>query len=532
MTPFLEKTIRLLANSENASSIELLQFLLESSDRDTREKALAGLYLKNSPEILLQLFDKIRDHEKEWLDLPFLTPDRMSKIIEPAFQSNHYELAKHACQFAVRNKLYESVGTITRLFKIHHPKWMELAAQTVLQLAESFYNDLADAPSETARRNMDRRREWFASQLEDSVRHFGMHDYIEPIKAYLLVAKKNYPFLINTFNDIHSKVCKTIIDLLQNQEETRFYRLLLGFLDDTSSPAIVDIILTSKQDPKFISSLLQTIGKNPSQQMRGALKRFLNFSWIDPNHENLPDWIVGLEENFVQLIANSGLPRKTSLAMFDWILRLPSVEGRLAAIKAIRGFHGEDVNNILIEAAEDSDPQVCSEALRLMKNRKIGKIDQILLQKVYHPSELVRRTIYQLTPDFHIENFFRNVGQMTENTATAFGKIVRNVDSNTRKHISQEIQSSIPVRRKVAMDVIRYTGLTEEYEDVLIALVENDDETDLRIEACWMLATILSANSYKTLQKAERDRNPLVQQAAIQAATNWRETVSNYARNV
>ncbi|MDR1382821.1 MAG: HEAT repeat domain-containing protein [Planctomycetaceae bacterium] len=532
MTPFLEKTIRFLANSANPLSIELLQFLLGSSDCDTREKAFTGLYLKNSPEILLQLFGKIRDSEKEWLALPFLTPERMSKIIEPTFQSNNYELTEYACQFAVRNKLYESIKSITLLFKVHHPKWIQMAAQAILQLAESFYSDLADAPSETARRNMDRRREWFASQLEDTVRQFGTHGCIEPIKAYLLVAKKNYPFLINTLNDIHSKVCKTIIDLLQNQEETRFYRLLLSFLDDISSPAIVDIILTSKQEQKFVSSLLQMIGTNPSQQTRSALKRFLDFGWIHSDNEKLPDLIAGLEENFVQLIANSGLPRNTSLAMFDFIFRLPSVEGRRAAIKAIRGFHGEDVKNILIEAVEDSDPQVCSEALRLMKNRKISKVDQIILQKVYHPSELVRHTIYQLTPEFHIENFFRNVGQMTESTASAFGKIVRSIDPNTRKHISQEIQSSIPVRRKVAMDVIRYTGLTEEYEDTLITLAENDDETDLRIDAYWMLANIFSADSYQTLQKAERDRNPLVQQAAIQAATNWRDAVSNYARNV
>jgi len=204
---------------------------------------------------------------------------------------------------------------------------------------------------------------------------------------------------------------------------------------------------------------------------------------------------------------------------------MPSEEGRRAAIKAIRKFHGDDVKEILVQAAEDADPQVKSDAIRLMKLRKMPEAAQVMLQKVNHPSELVRQTIYKMTPEFHIETFFQKVGQMPQKMAWSLGKVIRNVDPNTRKQISQEIKSSISHRRKTAMDVIRYTGLEEEYEETLIDIAENDEEAGLRIEACGMLAHIFSVDSYQTLQRAGHDRNPLVQQAAFHAADNWREAV-------
>ena len=532
MQPHIETTIRFLTKSSNPSSIDLLRFLLKHIDRDVREKAFEGLYLKQDSSLLLELFHLVSHQEQKWFMAEFLTPERMSRLAEEAIRNGDFELARCGCDMAVRNKLYEVLPAISTLLEVLRPEWVELAAEIILKLATCFYNQLADAASDLERRNMDRRREWFAAQLESPVRRYAIHGRIEPVKAFLLVAKKNYPFLLKVLGDVHSQVCKTVVDLLQNNAEGSYHRLLLSFVSDANSPPVIDLILTSREDPKFISHLLKMIGTNPSQNTRDAIKRFKAFRWIFPGNKAIPELIAGEEEAFVQLVAHTALPRETALAMFELIFKLPSVGGHRAAIKAIRAFHGDDVNRILIGAACDSDPCVCSEALRIMKAKRIKEVDQIIMLNCDHPSPLVRETIYDLMPEFRIETFFQKIGLVTETMAHALGKIVRSIDPQVRKRINEEIASAIPVRRRMAIDATRFTDLAPEYEELLIHFVEKDNEIEVRIAACMALAQVLTTGAWQTLQHAAASRNLAMQRAGAEASERWQNNVAENQREM
>ena len=281
--------------------------------------------------------------------------------------------------------------------------------------------------------------------------------------------------------------------------------------------------MTSKEDKKFINYLLKMIGDNPPQTTKDALKRFKQFSWIVPGNEAIAELIAGEEASFVQLVANSTLPRETTLAMFEMVFKLPSIEGRRAAIHAIRAFNGDDVNRILVAAADDSDPGVCSEAIRTMKAKRVKEVDQIIMQKCDHPTDLVRETIYELMPEFRIETYFQKIGQMTANMARILGRIVCQIDPSVRKRINEEIVSPIPVRRRMAIDATLYTNLAAEYEETLIHLVDNDDEIEVRIAACMALAQVLTDDAWQTLQQAAGSRNLAIQQAGVEASGIWQK---------
>ena len=530
MSAHIEKTIRFLSKSQNPSSRDLLRFLLHHTERDVREKALEGLYLKKNPEVLLELFHLVANNEQQWLTAAFLTPERLSRLAEEAIRSGDSDLMKTGCDMAVRNKLYEVLPAVITLLEALRPEWGELAAEMILKLAGCFYNQLAGAASDLERRNMDRRREWFAAQLEEPVRRYGIHGRLEPVKAFLLVAKKNYPFLLNVLGDVHSQVCKAIVSLLQDSEDGNYYRLLLSFVNDTNAPPVIDLVLTSKDDRKYIFNLLQMVGDKPSQITKDALKRFKTFRWIVCGNEAIPELIAGMEAAFVSLVANADLSRETTLAMLELVLKLPSTEGRRAAVKAIRAWNGDDVNRILIAAAYDSDPSVCSEALRIMKAKRIKEADQIIMSNYDHPSPLVRAAIFELMPEFRMDTFFQKIGQMTENMAYILGQIVRSIDPNVRKRINEEIASAEPVRRRMAIDATRYTDLAGEYEETLIHLVGNDDETEVRIAACMALAQVLTTGAWQTLQHAAASRNLAVQRCAFEAAERWRKNLEHNQR--
>lgn len=517
MTPAAEKTIRFCSKTENSAAIDLLRILLKSDDREIRDKAFEGLYFKKSPEISHELCLLILEDQEKWTRMPFLTPERFSRLIDTIIRGNDLEMAKSACAVVVRYQLYESLPAINSLLERPNPDWIALSTETSLKLATSFYEILASASSSLELRNMDRRREWFASQLEDPVRKFGIHRREEPIKAFLLVTKKDYPLLTSVLDDVHSQACKTIVRLLKESEGGSYYRLLLSYIGDTNAPQIINNILAEKSDKNFVQYLLKWITNAPSQTMRDALKRFNSFSWVRPDNPELADLIEGQEDCFVQLIANTTLPRETTLAMFEFIFKHSSVAGKRTAATLIRSFSGEDVNRILLQAAYDSDPEVCSKIMKIMKTRNIKEADQVIMKNVEHPDPMVRQTIYELMPEFRIENYLQKIGQISENSASLLGRIILNVDPNVRKRLNEDIASAIPFRRRVAIDTIRNMNICEEYEEKLIHILEHDDEVDVRISACMALGNILTGQSVQSLTWASNDRNLTVQRAARQS---------------
>ncbi|MDR1959464.1 MAG: HEAT repeat domain-containing protein [Planctomycetaceae bacterium] len=517
MTPATEKNIRFCIKTDNPAATEMLRFYLKSDDYEIRQKAFEGIFFKQEPGIFAELFRLIRENEEMWMKIPFLTPARLGKILDSIIRGNDWEQTRTACEMAVRYKVYESLPAISTLLEVPKPEYVSLSAETTLQLAECFYESLAAAVSSLELRNMDRQREWIAAQMEVPVRKYGIHGRDEFVRAYLMVAKRGYTFLNGVLDDIHSQVCKLMIKLLRESEGGSYYRLLLSYIGDANTPQIINNVLTEKDNKSFVQYLLKWISDAPSQSMKDALKRFNRFSWIRTDNTGLADLIEGLEACFVQLVAHATLPREITLAMFEFILQSSSVEGKRAVMTVIRSFSGDDVNRILLAVASDSDPVVCSKILKILKNRNVKEAVQVIMQNVEHPDPLVRRTIYELMPEFRIENFLQKMGQISPYTAGIIGKIVLNVDPHVHKRISEDIASATPLRRRVAMETLQCMGICGEYEEQIVHLLENDDEVPVRVAACKALGDVVTQNSVQTLTWASHDRNLMVQRAAVES---------------
>jgi len=524
MTPTTEKNIRFCRKTDNPAAIDLLHFYLEHYDREVREQAFEGLFFKKAPERMSELFGLIHKDERKWISLKFLTSERLSRIVEVILRGNDIDMAQFACSLIVRHKLYETIPVLNSLLERPKPEWIELSATTTLQLAERFYEELAAAKSGLELRNMDRRRQWFAAQLEETVRKFSIHHREEPIKALLLVAQKNYPLLTNIFDDVHSKACKTAIRLLRESKGGGFYRLLFSYLGDVETPQIINEILFQKDEKNFVQYLLKYVTPSPTPTMKDALKRFTKFSWIQPDNIKLADLVKGEEASFIQLVVNASLPREIVLAMFEFIFRSNSVEGKRIAAMAIRTFSGEDVNRILILAASDADPVVCSTIIRIIKSRNLKEADQIIMQNVDRPDSLVRQTIYELMPEFRVENYLQRISQIPDEVATLLGRIVLTVDPNVQRRLDEDIASAVPHRRRIAIDAIRFMNIGENYENKLITILEKDDEVNVRVAACMALGKVLTPTAYQTLQWAFRDRNVMVQRAAAESLESLQDS--------
>lgn len=521
MTATFEKTLRFLSQTENPAAKDILRVLLDDPDWQVRTKAFDVLYLKMDQDLHVELLLHFLKDEERWLETSVVHPDRLARLADAAIRTQDEKLMNLAVNVLLNHRIYDGLKSLVPLLESPREDIAVLGATSIYCLAMSFYQELAACTSAVELRNFDRRREWFSEELEDAVRRFGVHGMTEPLQAFLIVTRKDYPSFLGVMADHHSLACKTILNFLETGDHGGYLRLLLSFIEDTGAPPQIDLIIAKRQDTRFIRYLLEVIGPQPSPTLKQALKRFKEFTWMNPDNPELLETIKGLEPNFVQLMMNISLPRERLIEMLRYVFAHCSPEGRRAAAESFRLLGGDDFNVVMLEAVNDPDPIVCSTILRQIKNRGLKEADQVIMQCVERPEPEVLRTIYELVSDFHIESYLQKVEQLPDPLARALGKIVKKVDPNMEKVLQTELASTAPVRRMAAIDAIRYTDLGHEFQDYLCNALQTDDETKVRIAACKALSCVLTVEAVQHLKAATEERSFAIREAALEAVQHW-----------
>ncbi|MDR0336241.1 MAG: HEAT repeat domain-containing protein [Planctomycetaceae bacterium] len=520
MTLFQEKTVKFLGKSSNPASNEILIKLLSHPIDRLRTLAFDGLYLKKQPELYLILFQNFLQDKDYWLSTKSLQRDRLFRLTDVAFRNENDALHDAAAAIILEQKLYETLPAILANLESTNEKRAQESRTMVLQLAELFYADLLSA-SELERRNFDKRREWFIEQLDAPVKRYAVHGIDEVLQSLLIITKKDFATMITLANDHRSAAGKRVSEFLLNGQHGSYIRLLLSYLGDPDSPAVIDEILTTRSDSFFVRKMLEFVGVNPSSEVQDALKRFRSFSWFVSTNPNLPELVQELEPCAVQLLQASSLPKYQMVALYRFFFERSSVESRRSAAVAVRRLVGDDVNAMLLKFVNDSDAETAAMIFRILKSREVKELSNQFELLVNRRELEIKKAIYETTPELHIETFTSRITQMTSGSAQTMGSYVYRIDPNTLPVLRDDIFSPIPVRRFAACLAISAIGLCPQFTKRLIELAETDDDANVRCAALSALSTILTKESVETIKHLVNDKAMVVRDAATAALKKW-----------
>ena len=520
MTLFQERTIKFIGKSENPAAIEILQQLLSHHDTDFRKLAFNALYLKKNPEIYLQLFKQFLKDEEYWGNPEVIATERLAKLTDAALREATGQHRQAAAEAAMKYKLYEVLPTVVLFCEAQEQQIAELMRKVLLQLAESFYEDIMNAPP-GERRNFDRKREWFVMQLDPPIKRYSISAIDEAVQALLIVTKKEFDLMKLVAADSRSAMAKKMGEYLRTGTHRSYIRVLLNYVDDPDSPGTMDLIISERSDALFVRKLLEYVGRDPSPDFRSAAKRFTDLAWFRADNPELPALVEGLEPNAVQLLQSVTFPKERVIPLYRFFLERESVESRRAAAESARHLVGEDLNRLLLKFVDNSDSQTAAILFRLLKSREVPGIEDVLPTLIEKPDPIIRQAIYDMVPELHAETFASRIVQMTPMTAQRMGRYVRLVDPNTYKMIDDGIYSPIPIRRTAACKVATATGYAKEFLARIIEMAEQDDEMPVRLVAIAALSTVLVKEALETLQRLAHDQSTDVRDAVEIAVKTW-----------
>lgn len=514
MSEGLQTTFRVLSTSENDAAVRVLVPALDSPYPAIRDAALEALLARRSTAGHREILRRLDTLDERWQEIIGARPGRMIAALREAVLGDDLHLATNACRAAVWYREYELIpALITVLEDPVHPA-SDLAGKTLTELVELFCDELASSSSRP-RRDPQLLRAHLVGSLELSIQRYVKHRRREVVEALVLLAPRDNGMLQQVLGDPHHAAFVTLLDVLGKSPHPQAIRLLSSFLDVLGAPSAALSVIFKRCDVRFLDSLLHRVGRELTETQKRNSKRVQSVAWLKNGGETLENLDEHCQSAAVLLIAASNAPREMILDTLRRLLRTGQPEGRKSAVQALETFQGSEVNQLVLAALDDTDPQVQALALVQLRRRGLPGALLRLVELLDSPHAIVRRAARKSLAEFSFVRFLAAFDMLDDEVRRSTGALVKKVDPQTLPLLRAEIESPLPRRRLRGLKIAEAIDAWEAVENSVVQLLSDEDHV-VRAAAADALTHCGTPSARQALAKAVHDRSPSVQEAARQ----------------
>jgi len=509
----LQTTFDVLAATRNEAAVSVLLPALDSEQRAVQEGALRALLARRSAaghRELVHRWDALGERARS---IVVERAERLSGAVRDALLASDPRLCANACEVLLRIHDYDLVPVLVGVAEDEANPNRDVAAQTLVRLAEALYVELAAPRDYQNRRNPQLIRQHVVTSLEASMQRFDRHKCREVLDAFLILSGRENVTLKRLLQNPHEPAYLAAIEALNNSPRPGVMRLILSFLDDPHAPLAIINVLTHRGDRAFVRHLLNKIGHELTSTMRANIRRMESLSWLHGDLTLLDALDDNQQSALVQLSVGSGMKRVQAFGLVQLILRTGRVGGRRAASLALSGFTGSHANQLVIEGLEDDDPQVVANLLEQLRKRGIPGALTRLMEFVDSPHPEICRAVQRSLGEFSFSRFLAAFDMLDEKVRGSTGWLVRRIDPTTVSGLAAELAAEGRSRRLRALAVAPYACVVDDLCGQIVELLSDADHF-VRAAAAQALGHSSSADAQQALRMALLDRSVTVQEAA------------------
>ncbi len=513
MSKALDTTFNFLIKTRNEAASAVLIAALDCPQQAVQERALAALLDRRCLVGQKEIVRRLHTINEPWRKIISEHNGRMTHALRDAVLSPDPQLCMNGCQAILWFAEYDLMPALINAAEDEANVSRELAAATLLKLAEKLYDELAGPRDARNRRDPQLVRQMVIGSLEQSVRRFYRHRRSEMIEAFLMLVNRDNVTLKQILINASEISYQPIKDLMSRSPRGGIIRLVLSFLDDPHAPSSAIALISHRGDQKFIECLLRKIGYEPNATAGSNLRRLDHIAWLQADLTMIDRLDDAGQHAAVQLALRSGMGRPTVFKLLHQLLSSGKVGGRRAASAALAHFLGDGARQLALRALKDSDPQVRANILRQLRARTLPCALDRLIEAIDSPYEVEVQAARDSLAEFEFKRFLANFDLMEENLRYTTGAIVRKVDPRSEKYLADEMAATSRTRRMRALSMARAMNLVEALEQSVLERLSDEDHL-VRVEAARALALSNTELSRQALHEALADRSIAVQEAA------------------
>jgi HEAT repeat protein len=509
----LETTLRLLTQTKNEAAVGVLIPALDSARVEIQEGALRALLDRHSEAGSREIVRRLHQINERWEAIIDEKRGRLTRALRDAVLATEPQLCANGCRGVLWFQEYDLLPALVTAAEDESNPNRELAATTLLKLAELLYEELAAPRDYRNRRDPQLVRQHVLGNLELAVRRYPKHRVGAVIEAFLLLAHRDNLVLKQILMDPLDPCYLPLVDILAHGQRDGVIRLVLSFLEDPRVPSSAITLLAHRTDSRFVERLVRKIGAEPSPAVAANLKRIDNVAWLQSEPALLERLDDAGQHAAVQLAMRSGMNRRAVYKMIEFVLRRGNDGGRTAASAALEQFSGVEANSLCLRALDDPCPDVQANALRQLRTRGIPGALTRLVDLMESPYEVVQRAVRESLAEFNFKRFLAAYDMLDDEVRRSTGSMVRKIDPEAIPQLQDELTAKSRTRRLRAITVAVSMGAVADVEQQLLDRLGDEDHV-VRAEAARALGGCNTPAVWQALADACGDRSVVVQEAA------------------
>lgn len=510
----LSKTLAVLAQTQNEAAISVLVPALDSANQSIQHGALDAILARRSLVGQREILARLHIADEGWRTVIDRRRGRMSHALRDGVLGADEQLCRNACQAIVWFREYDLVSALINAAEDETHENGDLAAATLLSLAEALCKDLSGPPDYATRRDPQLIRQHMVSNLEACVQRYARHRRDEIVAAFLCLASRDNAMLRGILQDPHHTCYLTLLDCLLHSDRRGVIRLLVSFLDDVSAPTAALSVLSRRKDAAFLEAVFRKIGAEPGCTVVQNLKRIESIPWLRTEALYIERLAESLQVGLIQLVLFSGIKRIEAYQFIEFLLRRGQPAARSAAAQALAHFPGGEANELTLSALADADPHVQAAAIRQLRQRGIPDALSRLIQLVDHPHPVVRAAARESLSEFNFERFTAAFDMLDDDVRQSTGVLVRKICPEAKQSLESELLARTHTRRLRALAMAVAMSAIDDVQAIIAQLLLEDRDHLVRSEAARVLAHAHGDSARSALQAALTDRSVAVQEAA------------------
>lgn len=518
MSRGLNATFGFLARTENKKAVEILIAGMDCRHKPSLTRSVRAILERRDSEGHAEVFRRLPKLDEKCHEYVSERAKRLVNVVSETLERGDHKAAVEACNAIMKFKLYEVLPGLLATAEKQGGAESDLAAETVLKLAELFYGELSGADDRPRRKDIENVRRQMTSSLEDAARRYFKHQRLEIVEAFMLVAKSSNVTLRNLLRSPEEAAHAAVVEVFTKSEQGGVIRLLLGFLEDPQMPRSALRVMCARSDARFVTNLLQRAccGQTCGKLYAETLKRFDDIAWAQAGNALLCELDEDDQGNAVALLAASSVDRDRVLDVIEYLLAQGKPLGRRTAAKALADFPGPRADALAVRSLSDADAEVRANIVTQLRPRQIPGAMTLLVRMVDNAAEPVRVALGEALPEFSFRQFMMNFDSLPESLQQFSGHLVRRIDTGVAARLMAELGLLSPVRRRRAVNAAAALGLVRELEEQILPLMSDEDHM-VRLATAQALADCETETSWESLRDALFDRSVVVQEAAEQS---------------
>lgn len=524
MSESYEKTMQLLAKSKNRAAQRLVESALRSSHDGVRRLASREVITSPNPRSLVELIRQFDKLEPETLEMLAQHTEKLVGPIRSAILSSDEKLHRNGYRAIL---FLNVVEVLPDLLSILSERQNRIPASsplpdTILATTKFLIEMLVSR----------QRRQYLSTVilpeivriLAEALKQFRRNDSPVLLQVFLEL----YPFICDRhefFKEVfftRAHPASLAISRLLLQTPERFAADFVWFvLNEPEIPPIALQMIAKRDDIPFLQHLFEPMQDELPEQVEEYFSQIEHLDWLGHIRTILDQLEGPYQPGLVQLLAHMRLTDGIRISLFNLVLQHGKPQGRQKVFDCLAAMHGERVEEMILQACEDRDPDIQAAALTQIKTRNMPQATLQLLHHVDSPHEVVRKTVQGLLSEFRIHRLLGSFDQFTDEQRRYMAKLIRKLDPQFVPILKETLLSGTPIQKAKGILCIEYAKAVPLLEDVLCSTLLFEENATLRRQAARLLAEGRRDISRNTLVQAfHRDPVADVRNAAKTSLEN------------